>query len=162
MEATIEIPDQVFREAKLKAAERGQTLKEFVTDSLREKLGAIASATRADQPAWMSGFGELRRHQKQTRRIQARIDNAFEVVEPENDAWIAARALEHRLPVMSRDASFVGRRSRWPDSPSPQCGRGVGERGASPWLDVLLSRKLHPPPVYTPVEGEGDYRLEDR
>lgn len=34
---------------------------------------------------------------------------------PANDAWIAALALQHRLPVLSRDAHFdaVPRVSRW-------------------------------------------------
>ena len=31
----------------------------------------------------MQGFGKLRRLRKETRRIQARIDEAFEVIEPE-------------------------------------------------------------------------------
>ena len=32
MKTTIDIPDPLFRQAKSRAAERGQTLKEFVTD----------------------------------------------------------------------------------------------------------------------------------
>ena len=40
MKTTIEIPDALFRKAKSKAAERGQTLKELVTEALQEKLGS--------------------------------------------------------------------------------------------------------------------------
>jgi hypothetical protein len=38
MKTTIEIPTALFRRAKSKAAERGQTLKEFMTEALQEKL----------------------------------------------------------------------------------------------------------------------------
>ena len=38
MKTTLEIPDSLFREAKSKAAERGQTLKQLVTEALQEKL----------------------------------------------------------------------------------------------------------------------------
>jgi hypothetical protein len=50
MKTTIDIPDPLFRRAKLKAAERGQTLKEFVGEALQEKLAAKASKVQlADQ-----------------------------------------------------------------------------------------------------------------
>jgi hypothetical protein len=32
----------------------------------------------------MQGFGKLRRLRKETRRIQARIDERFEIIEPED------------------------------------------------------------------------------
>jgi hypothetical protein len=83
MKTTIEIPDPLFRRAKSKAAERGQTLKEFVTAALQDKL---AMPTGAGGPEWMHGFGKLRRLHKETERIQSRIDEAFEVVEPEDRA----------------------------------------------------------------------------
>ena len=38
------------------------------------------------EPVWMRGFGKLRRLRKETERIQARIDDAFEVVEAEDRA----------------------------------------------------------------------------
>ena len=40
MKTTIEIPDPLFRKAKSTAADRGQTLKDLVTEALREKLSA--------------------------------------------------------------------------------------------------------------------------
>ena len=87
VKTTIEIPDPLFRKAKSRAAERGQTLKELVTEALQEKLSASAAGSnRSDEPAWMQGFGKLRRLRKETRRIQARIDEAFEAVEPEDRA----------------------------------------------------------------------------
>ncbi len=86
MKTTIEIPDPLFRKAKSKAAERGQTLKELVAEALREKLAASASALPLSEPEWMQGFGKLRRLFKETARIQARIDETFEVIEPEDRA----------------------------------------------------------------------------
>jgi hypothetical protein len=86
MKTTIEIPDPLFRKAKSTAAERGETLKEFVTAALQEKLAASAKGARVREPVWMQGFGKLRRLRKETERIQRRIDEAFEVVEPEDRA----------------------------------------------------------------------------
>jgi hypothetical protein len=86
MKTTIEIPDPLFRKAKSTAAERGQTLKEFVGEALQEKLAANASRVPVGEPAWMQGFGKLRRLHKETMRIQTRIEEAFEVIEPEDRA----------------------------------------------------------------------------
>ena len=86
MKTTIEIPDPLFRKAKATAAERGQTLKEFVTEALRERLASRSSNIHGSEPEWMQGFGKLRRLRKETARIQARIDEAFDVIEPEDRA----------------------------------------------------------------------------
>ena len=83
MKTTVEIPDPLFRKAKAKAAERGQTLKEFMTEALQDKLAKPGNAGGAE-PEWMRGFGKLRRLRKETARIQKRIDAAFEVIEPED------------------------------------------------------------------------------
>ena len=86
MKTTIEIPDQLFRRAKSKAAERGQTLKDLVTEALQEKLAGNAGNVPHGEPEWMQGFGKLHRLHKETARIQARVDEAFEVIEPEDRA----------------------------------------------------------------------------
>ena len=86
MKTTLEIPDLLFRKAKSKAAERGQTLKQLVTEALQEKLAVNTDKTRPSEPGWMEGFGKLRRLRTETRRIQARIDERFEVIEPEDRA----------------------------------------------------------------------------
>ena len=86
MKTTIEIPDPLFRKAKSRAAERGQTLKELVTEALQDKLASGAVEPRSNEPAWMRGFGRLRRLRKETERIQDRIDQAFETIEPEDRA----------------------------------------------------------------------------
>jgi hypothetical protein len=84
MKTTIEIPDTLFRKAKSKAAERGQSLKAFVTEAVQEKLAGPGTRSTPEQPAWMLGFGKLRRLRRETARIQAKIDDEFEVVEPED------------------------------------------------------------------------------
>ena len=86
MKTTIEIPDPLFRKAKSKAAERGQTLRQLVTEALQEKLALNAAKAHAGEPGWMQGFGKLRRLRKETQRIQAGIDRQFEVIEPEDRA----------------------------------------------------------------------------
>ncbi len=86
MKTTLEIPDLLFRKAKSKAAERGQTLKQLVTEALQEKLATRADNTRPGEPGWMQGFGKLRRLRKETQRVQARIDAQFGVIEPEDRA----------------------------------------------------------------------------
>jgi len=86
MKTTIEFPDLLFRKAKSKAAERGQSLKEFVTEALQDKLAANASKGHPSEPEWMEGFGKLRRLREETARIQATIDEAFEIIEPEDRA----------------------------------------------------------------------------
>jgi hypothetical protein len=86
LKTTIEIPDVLFRRAKAKAAERSQTLKQFVGEALQEKLAPRRSTARSGDPEWMQGFGKLRHLQKETARIQQRIHEAFEVVEPEDRA----------------------------------------------------------------------------
>jgi hypothetical protein len=84
VKTTIEIPDALFRRAKSTAAERGQTLKELVTEALREKLAGGTAKAGSVEPEWMQGFGKLRRLRKETKRIQASMDEVFEVIEPED------------------------------------------------------------------------------
>ncbi len=84
VKTTLEVPDAVFRKAKATAAERGQSLKAFVTEALREKLSGRTARGASPGPAWMRGFGTLRRLTSETARIQARIDREFETIEPED------------------------------------------------------------------------------
>jgi hypothetical protein len=82
MKTTLELPDQLFRKAKATAAERGQSLKEFVTEALRDKL--MLDRGRAPAPEWMQGFGTLKRLHKETVRVQSVINQEFDVIEPED------------------------------------------------------------------------------
>jgi hypothetical protein len=84
MKTTLELPDPLFRKAKATAAERGQSLKEFVTEALRDKLALDTGRVYANEPEWMQGFGKLRRLHKETVRVQSIVDEEFEVIEPED------------------------------------------------------------------------------
>jgi hypothetical protein len=84
MKTTIEIPDPLFRRAKARAAERGQSLKEFVSEALRASLAADVARASGEEPPWMAGFGKLRRLRAETARIQRSIDEEFETIEPED------------------------------------------------------------------------------
>jgi hypothetical protein len=84
VKTTLEIPDALFRKAKSRAAERGQSLKALVTEALQEKLAAGTGRTGSTEPPWMQGFGKLRRLRKETKRIQERVDDLFEAIEPED------------------------------------------------------------------------------
>jgi hypothetical protein len=76
------INHRVLRTAKATAAERSQTLKEFMTEAVRDKLSA--GHQRAGAPAWMQGLGKLKHLREETARVQAVIDEEFDVVQPED------------------------------------------------------------------------------
>ncbi len=71
-------------QGKSEAAERGQTLKEFVTEALQEKVAPKRGTARPQEPEPMQGFGKLRRFHKEAKAIPKRIHEAFETVEPED------------------------------------------------------------------------------
>lgn len=84
MKTTIDIPDPIFRRAKARAAERGQSLKEFVSEALSEKLAESLATRGTNQPEWMRGFGQLRRLRRETARIMSKVEEEFDNVEPED------------------------------------------------------------------------------
>lgn len=83
MKTTLEIPDALFRRVKATAAERGQSLKEFVTEALQLQLARTAAARATGEPPWMAHFGGLKHLSKETRRVQQRIDAMFGQVDEE-------------------------------------------------------------------------------
>jgi len=86
MKTTLELPEPLFRKVKATAAERGQSLKDFVTEALRDKLARTSARDGAEQPRWMRGFGTLADLHDETVRVQTVIDEAFEVSDPEDQA----------------------------------------------------------------------------
>ena len=76
MKTTLEIPDALFRKAKSTAAQRGQTLKQFVTDAVREKLAD--SRTAKTEPPWMRFFGAGKQYAASIREIDREIEKEFE------------------------------------------------------------------------------------
>lgn len=84
MKTTIELPDDLFREAKATAARRGTALREFVRQALAEKLaredGAISQSTGAG--VWPVPPPDI--PSEEIRRVQAIIDAEFDQVEAED------------------------------------------------------------------------------
>jgi hypothetical protein len=80
VKTTIEIPSPLFRKAKATAAARGQTLKQLVTEALRDKL---AKPEEESEPGWMKFFGSMKGHSAEMRRIDAAIEEEFERIDPE-------------------------------------------------------------------------------
>ena len=86
MKTTLEIPDRVFRRAKATAAERGQALRQFVTEAIEEKLAGRRPSRRSEPPAppWMRGFGRLKPLHRESARILRVIDRDLGAVEPDD------------------------------------------------------------------------------
>ncbi len=85
MKTTLDIPDPIFRQAKARAALRGVSLRQFVTEAIEDKVNAQASRrTRSAEPPWMRGFGALADLHEETRKVDASIAEAFEVLDEED------------------------------------------------------------------------------
>ncbi len=80
MKTTLEIPDPILRKAKVKAAQRGIPLRQFVTEAVQEKL----AAPQSNNKPWMKAIGGLRHLHDENVRIQKLIDEEFEKIEPED------------------------------------------------------------------------------
>ena len=70
MKTTLEIPDSILRRAKLKAAQRGIPLRQFVTEAIEDKLKA--STAHGEKP-WIRCLGKLKHLHKETERINRLI-----------------------------------------------------------------------------------------
>lgn len=81
MKTTLKIPDAIFRRAKSIAGERGISVRELVTEAVKEKLAQTQAPS--EQP-WMAGFGKLRRLRKETAKISRIIEEEFENGEAED------------------------------------------------------------------------------
>jgi hypothetical protein len=79
MKTTLEIPDATFRRAKSRAAEQGIPLRQFVTEAVEDKLKA---GVPASSKPWMRHVGKLKDLRKETRRIDGRISEQFERIDP--------------------------------------------------------------------------------
>lgn len=78
MKTTLEIPDVLFRRAKSVAAERGIPLRQLVTEAVQEKL----KATSQERP-WMRHLGKLKHLRSERKRIDKRVEEAFEQIDRE-------------------------------------------------------------------------------
>ena len=81
MKTTLAIPDGVFRRAKVRAAEQGIPLRQFVSEAVEEKL--CASAGAGVKP-WVKIAGGLSHLRRESARIRQRVAEEFERIEPED------------------------------------------------------------------------------
>lgn len=84
MKTTLDIPDPLFRQAKARAALRGISLRQFVSEALEEKVTAPASGRAGSvEPPWMRGFGALADLHLETSKIEALIAEEFKFLDEE-------------------------------------------------------------------------------
>jgi hypothetical protein len=82
MKTTIEVPDELFRDAKSAAARRGQTLRQFLTEAIADRLRVLESDA-AGQP-WMRHFGSAASYSEELRRLEEIIDRDLESVDTQD------------------------------------------------------------------------------
>jgi len=80
MKTTLEIPDPIFRRATSAAADRGISLREFVTEAVKDKL---ASNDRTEGKPWVKLMGKLKHLRKETERINRLIEEDSEKIDAE-------------------------------------------------------------------------------
>ncbi|MCC5846454.1 MAG: hypothetical protein JJU29_00050 [Verrucomicrobia bacterium] len=74
MKTTLELPENLFRDAKATAAKRGITLKTFFTEALEEKLRA---PERPKNQTAFQYFGALSHYHEENHLILKEIESEF-------------------------------------------------------------------------------------
>ncbi|MEM1201879.1 MAG: hypothetical protein AAGN66_01470 [Acidobacteriota bacterium] len=82
MKTTLEIPDDVFRRSKAAAAMRGESLKDFVTESLRVRL-AQGLSEESPVPGWRRVFGQA--DPDEIAEVDGILAGEFDSIDP--DSW---------------------------------------------------------------------------
>ena len=82
MKTTFELPDKLFREAKSTAASQGETLRQFFTEAIAEKLQTL-SRQYSLRP-WMKHYGALQEYADELREIDRVVEDEFETIDPED------------------------------------------------------------------------------
>ena len=83
MKMTVEIADELFRRAKMLAAQEGLSIRQLITESLQQRIARHATETNSE-PAWKQAFGAMRAYRKENRRIEKVIEREFEQIESED------------------------------------------------------------------------------
>jgi len=81
MKTTLEIPDDIFRRAKARAAEQRIPLRKLVSDAVAEKLEGRSIGR---DKARMALAGKLRHLRRETARIDSLIEHEFGRIDPED------------------------------------------------------------------------------
>lgn len=84
MTTTLDLPEELVSEAKLKASGCGESLQSFVIEAIRSRLQA--SATVGDGPAIMEFAGTFKSSREESLRIMEAIENGCEQVRSED--WL--------------------------------------------------------------------------
>ncbi|MFO7780611.1 MAG: hypothetical protein R6W94_03210 [Spirochaetia bacterium] len=80
MKTTVEIPDDLYRRAKSRAAESGQSFRSLLVDALRARLYGEGNTTSLDDV-----FGALAAEREAVYEVQRTLDRDLEHVDP--DEW---------------------------------------------------------------------------
>jgi hypothetical protein len=83
VKTTVEIPDDLFRRAKVLAAQEGLSMKQLITESLQHRVLRRSPETTIEPP-WKQAFGAMRAYKKENRRIEKLVEEEFGQVEPED------------------------------------------------------------------------------
>lgn len=83
MKTTLELPDTLFRRAKSRASKDGITLKQFVTEAIREKINDTGRGN-AGEPRWRKHFGVARKYAGELRKVDAGIAAECGKIDPED------------------------------------------------------------------------------
>ena len=86
MKTTVELPDSVVQQAETLAANRGMTLKQYLSNILEEKFCRYSkeNSEHENEAPWMKGFGELSDLSDENRRILEIIEEEFGKIDTEN------------------------------------------------------------------------------
>jgi hypothetical protein len=79
MKTTLEIPDTIARQIKARSALKGITMRDFVLDAIRDKLGMESKA----KSGWKAVFGKAPRGSLD--EVRETIDREFNRINP--DEW---------------------------------------------------------------------------
>ena len=80
MKTTVEIPDDLYRRAKSRAAESGQSFRSLLVDALRARLYDEGNTTSLDDV-----FGALAAEKDAVYQVQRSVDRDLKQVDP--DEW---------------------------------------------------------------------------
>ncbi len=80
MKTTVEVPDSLYRQIKARAALKGQTIKAFFLDAIRDKL--VSEKGEPDnQTGWRAVFGAA--DPDDVAEVQRIIDEEYSKIDPE-------------------------------------------------------------------------------
>ena len=80
MRTSVDIPDDIFRHAKMVAARDGTTMRELIVDGLRDRVGLPAKK----EDNWDSFFGILKDDPEAVAEFNRIIEEEFEQIDPED------------------------------------------------------------------------------